>query len=211
MNTGLSRLIELRKHHIKQASRMLARAFCDDPIIGYALANDKDAANRISYVYEFMLRYYLSFAQGYATSDRLEGVAIWQRWVAKGKMSLWHLLVSGAVWPAFRIGIKVGQRMQPFFNYVDSKHVELISSPHWYLALMGVDPLFQGKGYASILLRGMLSKIDEEGSPCYLETEKEGNVPIYQHFNFKVVDEYIVPETSVKLWAMLRESRPVQS
>jgi GNAT superfamily N-acetyltransferase len=101
--------------------------------------------------------------------------------------------------------------MQPFFEYVDSKHEELVSSPHWYLMLLGVDPEFQGKGYASLLLKGMLSQIDKERLPCYLETEKEENIQIYQHFNFKVIEEYTIPGTSVKLWAMLREYRPLQT
>jgi ribosomal protein S18 acetylase RimI-like enzyme len=208
MNTGPTGLVELRKDYIKPASKMLARAFQDDPIVRYALEDDKDVNTRLPHVYEFLLRYYLSYAQGYTTSDCLEGVAVWQRYV-RSKMSLLRMITSGAIWPAFRIGIKTGRRMQPFFDYIESKHVELISSPHWYLMVIGVDPEFQGKGYASLLLRGMLHKIDEERLPCYLETEKEENISIYQHFNFNVVEDYIVPETSVKLWAMLRENRPL--
>ena len=185
---------------------MLARAFQDDPIIAYAYTDDEDVITRLPYLYEFMLRYYLRYAQGYATSNQLEGVAVWQRYAKDTlNMSFWQLLISGAIWPAFRMGTKAGKRMQTFFKYAENKHRELVPSPHWYLVVIGVDPQFQGKGYASRLLSSMLSKIDEEGLPCYLETEKEKNVALYQHFSFKVVDEYIVPETTVKLWAMLRE------
>jgi hypothetical protein len=53
----------------------------------------------------------------------------------------------------------------------------------------------------------MLKDTDEEGLPCYLETEGENNVSMYKHFGFKVVDEFIVPNTNVELTAMLREPK----
>ena len=77
--------------------------------------------------------------------------------------------------------------------------------------LIGVDPKFQGKGYASRLIREMLLRIDEEGLPCYLETQKEQNVSIYQHFGFKVIDEFIIPGTTIKAWPMLREGKAVRA
>ena len=206
MDSGLAGIIKLRKDHIKPASQMLARAFEDDPISVYAYSDEADIKSRLPYVYEFLLRYYLRYAQGYATSEQLEGIAVWQRY-RRVKISFWHLLSSGAIWPAIKMGAKVGERMQPFFGYIEKKHAELVSFPHWYLILIGVEPESQGKGYAAMLLRSMLSKIDEEGLPCYLETEKAKNVPIYEHFNFRIIDEFIVPDTTVKLWAMLRDRK----
>ncbi len=51
----------------------------------------------------------------------------------------------------------------------------------------------------------MLARIDEDDLPSYLETSNEQNVSMYQHFGFKVIDEFTVSKTKVKLWAMLRE------
>ncbi|MFH1626439.1 MAG: GNAT family N-acetyltransferase, partial [Pseudomonadota bacterium] len=82
----------------------------------------------------------------------------------------------------------------------------LVSFKHWYLWIVGVEPQSQGKGYASKLLRPMLTRIDKDGLPCYLETLDERNVPIYEHLGFKVVDESTVPNTSITNWAMLRET-----
>jgi len=204
MDTVFSELIPLKKNQIKLASRMLARAFQDDPIMAYACSDAGDRKTISRCAYEFLLRYNLGHSQIYTTSDRLEGVAIWQRY-EKANMSFWRLLLSGAMWPALRMGTKVGRKMQAFYKYAENKHRELVPFPHGYLMLIGVDPKFQGKGYASKLLRVMLSRMDEEGLPCYLETETEKNVSLYQHFDFKVIDEFIIPETTVKLWAMLRE------
>jgi hypothetical protein len=55
------------------------------------------------------------------------------------------------------------------------------------------------------LLRAMFAKIDKEGLPCFLETQAEKNVGIYEHLGFRVVEEGIVPGSNVKSWAMLRD------
>ncbi len=70
--------------------------------------------------------------------------------------------------------------------------------------VIGVAPVSQGQGYASKLLKPMLARLDEEGLPCYLETQKEKNVTLYQHFGFNVVEEFTFPSTTLTTWAMLR-------
>ena len=122
-------------------------------------------------------------------------------------MSFSRIMTSGAIWPALRTGMKAGKRMQVLDEFIEKKHAEIISVPHWYLALLGVDPEFQGQGYSGILVRSMLSRIDRESLPCFLETSKEKNVLIYGRFGFQVIEEYTLPETTVRFWAMLRESR----
>ncbi len=71
---------------------------------------------------------------------------------------------------------------------------------------IGIVPKFQGKGYASSLIRPMLSRIDKENLSCYLETIDEKNVAIYQHFGFEIIERSIVPETGFTNWAMLRKA-----
>jgi len=77
---------------------------------------------------------------------------------------------------------------------------------HWYLMVIGVDPMYQGRGYASALIKPTLAQIDREHLPCYLETNNERNVPIFEHYGFKVVEAGIIPGTNVSHWAMLRET-----
>ena len=64
--------------------------------------------------------------------------------------------------------------MRRLGDYVDTVHQRLAPFKHWFLQTVGVSPQFQGKGYAGKLLRPMLSKIDEEDLPCYLETPAQG-------------------------------------
>ena len=189
---------------------MLSRAFRDDPFNTYAFPDPEERVKKMPYVYGFLLRYYISYGGSFITSPKLEGVAVWIHSDNLGT-SFWRMIISGAIWPAMKMGIETGRRMQVLNNYIERKHRDLMPNKHWYLFLLGVDPKHQGKGYASQLLNGMLSEIDGEGLPCYLETEGDRNVSIYQHFGFKVIDKATVPNTQVSLVAMLREPKTIIS
>lgn len=56
--------------------------------------------------------------------------------------------------------------------------------PHWYLPLMGVDPLHFGKGIGAALMSHGLGICDREGRPACLQSTKPGNVPFYERFGF---------------------------
>lgn len=81
------------------------------------------------------------------------------------------------------------------------------SEPHWYLPVLGVDPLFQGQGIGSTLLAHRIEKCDSSGEPMYLETQKPENVPYYERFGFRVTREVSVPK-SPTVWLMWRDARP---
>ncbi|WP_245444483.1 N-acetyltransferase [Microvirga sp. KLBC 81] len=59
--------------------------------------------------------------------------------------------------------------------------------PHWYLPLIGVDPIQQRKGYGSILLAHALRTCDAAGMPAYLESSNPENIPLYQRHGFEAL------------------------
>ena len=77
--------------------------------------------------------------------------------------------------------------------------------PHWYLQTIGTEPALQGKGYGSLIMRDHLARADAAGLPCYLESSKDTNVPIYQSFGFAVRGEIKLPNGPT-LWPMWREA-----
>jgi ribosomal protein S18 acetylase RimI-like enzyme len=60
------------------------------------------------------------------------------------------------------------------------------AEPHWYLPLIGVDPLMQGRGYGSALLQRTLEQIDQERRVAYLESTNPLNVPLYRRHGFEI-------------------------
>lgn len=199
-------LLKLEKKHIKPVSMMLYRAFGDDDMKD-VFPDPKEREVKTPYVNEFFLRREHSYFNAFITSPKLEGIAVW---IPSDKIMdtpFWRMLTSGAIWPAIRIGYKALRKIQAYDQYIKKKHEELAPFKHLYLAVLAVDPKHQGKGYASKLLNEMLSEIDNKGLPCYVETEGEKNVSMYRHFGFEVVDEFVVPDTTDKLVAMLRQPK----
>ena len=78
---------------------------------------------------------------------------------------------------------------------------------HWYLALIAVDPLHQGKGYASKLLRMKLAEIDKQNLPCYLNAQNENKVSLYEHFGFELIGKTKVPNSNFYYHGMLRKKK----
>ena len=202
-------MLKLEKKHIKLVSLMLSRAFKDD--LKEVFPDPEERRVKTPYVNELYLLYEFSNSKAFITSPKLEGIAVWIHSNKWKKRTFWRILTLGAIRPAMKIGIKALRKMQALDKYIERKHRELAPFKHWYLAMLAVDPQHQGKGYASKLLNEMLSYIDEEGLRCYLETEGEKNVSMYQHFGFEVVDEFVVPGTKDKLVAMLRKPKIINN
>jgi GNAT superfamily N-acetyltransferase len=87
------------------------------------------------------------------------------------------------------------------FEQMDQLHP---SDAHWYLPLTGVDPVAQGRGLGSALLRHTLMTCDSDRLPAYLEATSPRSRDLYLRHGFNVV-EVIKSGTSPPLWAMLRE------
>jgi GNAT superfamily N-acetyltransferase len=74
--------------------------------------------------------------------------------------------------------------MTRVFEQMDKFHPE---EPCWYLPLIGVDPIFQGRGYGSALLRYALEHVDRSGVPAYLEASNPRNISLYERHGFEVL------------------------
>src|SRR5262245_13044367 len=76
--------------------------------------------------------------------------------------------------------------------------------PHWYLWFLGVEPTKQGQGLGSMLLQTLSERAHRDGAPCYLETDKQSSVRLYEKHGYKVENEEILPGVELKLWFMRR-------
>ena len=83
------------------------------------------------------------------------------------------------------------------------------AEPHWYLPLMGVDPVLQGQRYGSALLSHALQQCDREGSLAYLESSNPRNIPLYKRHGFRIIGE-IQSGSSPTMTAMLRAPSPLK-
>jgi len=204
MRAEIEGILRLNKSHITPAVKVLTKAFQNYPLFNYYYPDSLTKEKIAHYFLSFAVYSGMRYGEIYATSYNFEGVAVWIP-SDKYPMTLWRLLRLVPLPVLFGFGRHGGNKMRHLGGYLDAVHHRLANFKHWYLWTVGVEPQSQGKGYASNLIRPMLTRIDKEGLPCYLETLDERNVPIYEHLGFKVVDESTVPNTSITNWAMLRE------
>jgi ribosomal protein S18 acetylase RimI-like enzyme len=78
--------------------------------------------------------------------------------------------------------------------------------PHWYLPLIGVDPVHRGKGHGSALLRHALLRCDRDHAPAYLESTNPINLPLYERHGFRVLGTIQIG-SSPPIFPMLRAAR----
>jgi GNAT superfamily N-acetyltransferase len=76
--------------------------------------------------------------------------------------------------------------------------------PHWYVPLIGVDPMLQGQGYGTQLMRHRLAACDRDRQPAYLEATSPASRSLYERFGFRVLGE-IRSGDSPPMFPMLRE------
>jgi ribosomal protein S18 acetylase RimI-like enzyme len=96
-------------------------------------------------------------------------------------------------------------RLEAFSAQVDAYHEKHLPTPHCYLFFIGVDPRSQGQGYGGMLIRPMLEWLDEKGMACYLNTQNEANIGLYEHFGFRVVEQVTLPGTTFVHTGMVRD------
>ena len=197
MVTDLNNLYRLKSTQIKPAAEMVTRAFLDNPGIVYYFPDEHERKSKLPYMFRYSIRRGILYGEVYATSPNLEGVAVW--------LLSENIHMTSGLSILKKLGKKNVSKLMSFVGYLASVHKRHAPFKHWYLLGLAVNPDYQGKGYASTLLKAMFARIDKERLPCYLETQNEKNLPIYQHYGFKVVEESIVPDTQITNWAMLRE------
>lgn len=204
MMADLNNLVRLKRARIKPASETLGRAFQKDPLFAYFMPDTSERSKKAPYIFQLLLRGAVLNGEVYVNSPDMEGVAVWLPFLNDDMSSRTRNNPGGlSVLP--KIGMEILGRVQNYSQYSSSMRTRHATFPHWFLAGFGVEPPLQGKGYGATLLRAMLARLDEEQVPCYLDTQNEKNVPMYQHFGFKIVEEGMIPDSPVRHWGMLRE------
>ena len=203
MNTKIENLYQVEPEDIPQAVEVLFDAFQDDPVFN-AIFEGADPEKRKAF-YESPLRYCLKYGEVRAPSSDLEGVAGWVRGDF-AKMSLWRMLVSGALWSGMKMGQEYSQKVQKVFEPVENDRIKHMGDqPFLYLFIIGVASEHQGQGFGRVLLDGLIAVAERDQLPIYLETETQENVSLYENFGFEVLDRVDLPVINLPMWEMVRK------
>jgi GNAT superfamily N-acetyltransferase len=197
-------IVKLRESQIEMAGAMLARAFQNDPLMVYTLPRVADRVRLLPEYYTRMVRFgCLSGDAVYTTAGPLIGAAVW--------------LPPGTQWTRARVeaaglhelsGI-LGEDAMRRFREVVTREAQArerdMTPPYWYLLLLGVEPVHQGRGIGGALIKPILARAQREGLACYLESEQPRNVDFYLKQGFElIVNGEAAGTTGVRFWTFRR-------
>ena len=203
MRESLTGVTPVKGKLIRTAASTLARAFQEYPVSVFL---EPDAVKRQKEqpgIFRDLIKANLSNGMIYGTSLKMEGVAVWL-FIDKIKTLSTPRRTFREWLQAIREDKLKTQRRQAFMDYSKAVRDRILPERYWYLQVLGVDHAWQGKGFASVLLKPMLALAEKQGVVCFLETQLEKNVSLYSHFGFTVAEEGIIPGSDVYSWAMIK-------
>ncbi|MGH6873134.1 MAG: GNAT family N-acetyltransferase [Rhizomicrobium sp.] len=177
----------------------LARAFYDDPVFTHFLPDDATRLAKLVRVWRIIFRLGLPHKACFVT-EGYESVTLWR------PPDGWHVSVLDYILNGPALIAVFGTGLGRVLSTMDMMEKVHPHTPHWYLQTIGTDPQFQGKGYGGVIMRDRLAAVDAAHMPCYLESSKDTNIPIYQSFGFKLTGEMQVPG-GPRIWPMWRDAR----
>jgi ribosomal protein S18 acetylase RimI-like enzyme len=196
----------VQKKDLNRLAEIAADAYEDYPLHNWLTKGkyDKKASKLIM---QISLKTMTEDAIIYADSEEMNGFAAWLPFGFTGSKTL-PFLFNGGLKLILHSGLGIIGRLLTYENYAMNLKKEFTNNYDWYLYNLSIKKDAQGKGIASKLMRPMLQFCDDEKMVAYLETNKEKNVSLYNHYGFELKKEELIPKTTVTHYAMVR--KPMQ-
>ena len=173
---------------------VLARSFAGDPMITWPF-HDHRVDERAEPLFAAILAEYQRSDIVWEAGDG-GGVAVWIPPGSGVGIDQMNVATRDAIPPLTDDG---GERYHAFWGWLES-HIP--AEPHWMLDMVGVDPARQGQGIGRALIGHGLGLAERDGVPAFLETGNPRNVPYYERFGFRVIDEGDAPGGGPHIWFM---------
>lgn len=195
----------VQEKDLERLAEVAADAYQDYPLHNW-LTKGKYDKKSSKLLMQISLKTMTKDAVIYADSEEINGFAAWLPFGFTGNKAM-PFLLNGGLKLFFHAGFGLIGRLTTYENYAMNLKKEFTGNYDWYLFNLSVKKDAQGKGIASKLMRPMLDFCDDERMVAYLETNKESNVGLYQHYGFDLKKEEIIPKTTVTHYAMVRNPK----
>lgn len=192
-------VVEITPGLVRGAAQAAADGFVDNEIWVWMLGSEDRCRRLLPRHYRAMIRrVYMPRRAAWTTPDA-KGTALWfpPGTLALSRRERFSELLS--LLPGI---LPAAGRAGRWEELIEKHHPR---EPHWYLQTLSVEPGSQRSGYGTALMRPGLERADTERMPCYLETQRESNIPYYNRFGFELTDEIGLPD-SPPLWLMWRQA-----
>jgi len=190
-----------------EAAVLGARSFYDDPFFVHLSAEPMLRARGLALYMRAHLAALGDTAVASCARDEagtMVGICVWQR---PGTYPLPAAAQAREMAGALRALIPRPLAVVEGVRYTLAMEKSRPREDHWYLCLLAADPMAWRRGIGTSLLEPGLASIDDEGLPCYLETQKEANLAYYRRFGFEESERLTPSPGGPPLFTMTRAAR----
>ncbi len=191
---------------IQSASPALALSLVGDPFYqSITAANAPSQSARLDVLrryFEYSVRQSLRIGRWQFSSDASQGAAVWVLPCSNEVQRS-----EGSAKTAFLADLLGPQGSANYFaiiNFMAPLAEHHVPPDAWYLSILGVHPLAQGKGIGQALLTPTLQEASRLKAVCYLETFEPRNIAFYARLHFAPVATYFEPTTGCR-YSILRK------
>ena len=196
---------ELTTKDTDWASVVLEQAFYTDQLLNFIYGDTIHEQGKLNWFFRSTFRMAALYGICLGTAEK-DGVLMMLP-PDQTKMTIDKLYRSGILAAPFKMGWASLSRMLRFMDFAEKEHKAAATSDHYYVMTVGVLPERQGMGVGKRLMTNALETVDSNKMACYLETQNQNNVPIYQRLGFDVVSDKEIPKGGLHNWGMLRQVR----
>lgn len=196
-------IIQAEATHAPAIGRTLAQAFNHDPLCCYIFPDEERRLRHLQWVFTRWSFSFIKNGSAYAPPD-ISGAALWR--TPKIPLAAWVFdqIRAGLLLTPFRLSSGELRRGVRVYADAAAHFHRNVKKPHWILDTLGIAPEHQGRGMARLLLTPVLAQADAMHGSCYLITNSEKNISLYEHFGFHVADRYLLKGTSLMMCGMRR-------
>jgi GNAT superfamily N-acetyltransferase len=193
MSTENVEITHAAPDRLSPLASVFGRAFVVEPMMRWPLCGGADIEERLTHAFELFMEDPIRLGMVWEAGDAM-GALIW---IPANEMD-----ALGAANQAMRSVFERedgARRFDQLWDWVESKHPE---EPLALLDSVAVEPAAQGRGVGSALIQALLDQARVAGHGALLETGNPRNVPLYERYGFRVVDDADVPGGGPHIWFM---------
>lgn len=208
------KLYRVQPEDLEALKRLLTVCFAKDPLYS-SLIPEKETRDRLlPELFSCDLTEFFETCEIYADSSELNSIL-----VVSDESEPYHVLqyCMSELKAVIRTDgwlIREDPTLKTFWNFVQGRDYlnsrwtdQLHQARRLHVIYLAVEPKHQHQGLGEFLMNEVISYAEDHRMMISLETHNPANVPIYEHFGFKVYGVLEKPHFDLKQYCMIREVR----
>jgi GNAT superfamily N-acetyltransferase len=197
--------------HPAGAVEALVDSLWSDPFyaqIARAVAGDAARRAALARYFDYSMTEGARIGRLIVSPDPAPGAAIWTLPQVGGAAAIES--AAKRAFMAAAMGAAALDTWQRIIDFMEPRAAAVVEPSAWYLSILGVTPVAQGRGVGARMLAPTLAEADAAGVDCFLETFDDRNPRFYQRLGFRTVATHLEPVTGCTYAIMLRRTAPTR-